>query len=285
MEIVTQEQATEAMPLEKGEAARFWRARHFRDMECLSATFITHAFAPHAHDTLCIGAIEAGCQIGRIRGESKAAGPGDIYLINPEEVHDGHPGEIGYRYRMIYPSAELLAEIIEDVTGKAFHGTPSFSRQILKDEPLANAFLKAQKRLEEGQGALETDEGMYGVLAALFTRHGDAVIRLPENRDQSAVGRARAYLEEHFDEDISLEELARVAGLSRAHLIRAFRKAFHMTPHAYLTHRRVRAAKALLANDMAPAEVALACGFADQAHFTRHFKARAGVTPGAFRAA
>jgi AraC-like DNA-binding protein len=76
-----------------------------------------------------------------------------------------------------------------------------------------------------------------------------------------------------------------MAGLSRAHLIRAFRREFHITPHAYLTDIRIRRARHLLRQGESPASVALECGFADQAHFARHFKARTGVTPGQFRAA
>jgi AraC-like DNA-binding protein len=122
------------------------------------------------------------------------------------------------------------------------------------------------------------------VLATLFARHGSAIVVPVDTQERTAVARARDCLVENFDSDIGLEELAAVAGLSRAHLIRAFRKEYHITPHAFLTDRRVREARKLLRQGKAPAEVALACGFADQAHFTRHFKARTGVTPGQFRA-
>ena len=98
------------------------------------------------------------------------------------------------------------------------------------------------------------------------------------------MARARDYLIENFDSDLGLEELAKVAGLSRAHLIRAFRKEFHITPHAFLTDIRIRVARRRLQSGEHPAEIALECGFADQAHFTRHFKARTGITPGQYRA-
>jgi AraC-like DNA-binding protein len=97
------------------------------------------------------------------------------------------------------------------------------------------------------------------------------------------VHRARDYLVENYADDIGLEELAAVAGLSRAHLIRSFRKEFHITPHSFLTDIRIRAARKRLRQGGQPAEIALECGFADQAHFTRHFKSRTGVTPGQFR--
>jgi AraC-like DNA-binding protein len=126
---------------------------------------------------------------------------------------------------------------------------------------------------------------MFSVLAELFSRHGSAIILPVETREKTAVHQAREYLNDNFDTDVGLEELAGMAGLSRAHLIRAFRREFHITPHAYLTDIRIRRARHLLRQGESPASVALECGFADQAHFTRHFKARTGVTPGQFRAA
>jgi AraC-like DNA-binding protein len=95
----------------------------------------------------------------------------------------------------------------------------------------------------------------------------------------------RDYLEAHLDEDLNLDELAGVAGLDRFALARAFRRAYGVPPYAYLTSRRIAAAKRELAGAEPLAEVALACGFYDQSHFSRTFKAWTGVTPGQYRAA
>lgn len=285
MHNVSQEQATDHMPLSRAETTRFWRDKRFNGMECMTATFLTHEFSPHAHDTFSIGAIENGSQISTIKGTTERTGPGHLYLIDPGQIHDGAPGGDGYRYRMIYPDIALLSEVIEDMTGRAFHGTPSFPSFLPHDPKMAQAFQIAHRRLENGAGALEADEGMFSVLAELFSRHGSAIILPVETREKTAVYQAREYLNDNFDTDVGLEELAGMAGLSRAHLIRAFRREFHITPHAYLTDIRIRRARHLLRQGESPASVALECGFADQAHFTRHFKARTGVTPGQFRAA
>ncbi|TCV74511.1 AraC family transcriptional regulator [Neorhizobium sp. R1-B] len=284
MDNISQEQAADHMPLADAETTRFWRDSRFGGMECLTATFLTHEFAPHAHDTFSIGAIESGGQIATIRGTREASGPGDLYLINPGEIHDGAPYEGGYRYRMIYPDLSLLREILEDVTGKPFRGMPAFGRQILRDQSLADAFHAAHRTLELGSGALETSQAMFLVLDAMFRRHGSSIIVPTDTAERSAVHRARDYLVENFASDVGLEELAEVAGLSRAHLIRAFRKEFHITPHSFLTDIRIREARKRLSRGGPPAEIALECGFADQAHFTRHFKSRTGLTPGQYRA-
>ncbi|MFL5159054.1 MAG: helix-turn-helix transcriptional regulator, partial [Microvirga sp.] len=97
--------------------------------------------------------------------------------------------------------------------------------------------------------------------------------------------RVRDYLDAHMSEEADLANLANRAGLSRSHFFRAFAKETGLTPHAYLLDRRFRAATRLLAQGEAPGNVAAACGFFDQSHLNRVFKARMGVTPGAYRAA
>jgi AraC-like DNA-binding protein len=184
---------------------------------------------------------------------------------------------------MIYPDIELLTGILEDVTGRSFRGTPSFSRQLLLDPELALDFSRAHRLVEQGSDQLLAEEAMYGVLARMFGRYGSTIISPSAATGRAGISRARDYIAENYSSEIGLEELAGVAGLSRAHLIRAFRREFFITPHAFQTDMRVRHARRLLRDGASPSEAALECGFADQAHLTRHFKARTGVTPAAFR--
>lgn len=82
---------------------------------------------------------------------------------------------------------------------------------------------------------------------------------------------------------LSLSQLSAVAGLTPSHFVRAFSQHYGMTPHAYLLDRRIRHARTLLKQGQPLAEVALASGFADQAHFQRQFKRRVAATPGQYR--
>ena len=76
-----------------------------------------------------------------------------------------------------------------------------------------------------------------------------------------------------------LAHLAAAAGLSRFELVRRFGAQTGLTPHAFQTNVRIAQARRLLAAGAAPAAVAAACGFADQAHLTRAFRRAVGVTP------
>jgi AraC-like DNA-binding protein len=83
----------------------------------------------------------------------------------------------------------------------------------------------------------------------------------------------------------ALDDLAEAVRTRPFSLLRAFKEATGLPPHAYLTTVRVRRARELLDLGMPPARVAAEVGFTDQAHLTRHFKRAVGVTPGAYRLA
>jgi AraC-like DNA-binding protein len=96
--------------------------------------------------------------------------------------------------------------------------------------------------------------------------------------------RAKELLRANLNGEISLERLAAECGLSVRHFARAFRTSTGVPPHRWLMQQRVEQAKALLHDSAMPlSDVALACGFADQSHFTRVFTAMVGASPGAWR--
>jgi transcriptional regulator of acetoin/glycerol metabolism/AraC-like DNA-binding protein len=88
------------------------------------------------------------------------------------------------------------------------------------------------------------------------------------------------YIESHFDERISLEALASMAGLSAHHFARAFRQSVGTPPHGYLLQRRLEHVEHLLRDTQLPlSQIALAVGFSDQSHLTRHFRRLTGMPP------
>jgi AraC-like DNA-binding protein len=97
--------------------------------------------------------------------------------------------------------------------------------------------------------------------------------------------RARDLADRHYAEPLGVEELAAAAGLSRAHFSREFRRAFGVSPHAYLLTRRLERAAALLrTTDNSVAEICFAVGLSSVGSFTTSFKRTFGKTPTAYRA-
>jgi AraC-like DNA-binding protein len=96
--------------------------------------------------------------------------------------------------------------------------------------------------------------------------------------------RALEFIAAHLDGSVTVADIARHCGLSVGHFVSAFKHSTGLTPHHWLTERRVDAAKRLLKDgDLPLAQIALACGFANQSHFTRVFKLTTGFTPAAWR--
>lgn len=89
----------------------------------------------------------------------------------------------------------------------------------------------------------------------------------------------RSHLRDHMADPVRLDDLARLAGRSRCHLLRMFQQATGLPPHAYQTQLRVEAAKGLLAAGHAISHVATETGFSDQSHFSRVFRDLTGATP------
>ena len=96
--------------------------------------------------------------------------------------------------------------------------------------------------------------------------------------------RTLAYIEANLASKMEISDLANVVALSRSHFSRAFKHSVGLSPMEYVVVRRVERAKAMISSTREPlAEVALACGFADQAHLNRRFRDVVGISPGRWR--
>lgn len=98
--------------------------------------------------------------------------------------------------------------------------------------------------------------------------------------------RVAAHIDAHLSQNLRLTDLAAIARLSSSYFSRAFKGSFGQAPHAFIIERRiVRAQQEMLAADEPLSQIAIACGFADQAHLSRAFRRLTGRTPHAWRRA
>jgi AraC-like DNA-binding protein len=160
---------------------------------------------------------------------------------------------------------------------------PPFVREaVAQDDELAAIIDEAFDDFPHAPAPMAVD-GMIARLADTLDRRSDRrPARSGPRHSLAAAERARQLLEETTDPAISSADLERATGLDRYALARAFRTAFGSSPHRYLVARRVARAQRLLATGASLAEAAAGAGFADQSHFTRHFKAHLGLTPGRY---
>jgi AraC-like DNA-binding protein len=271
-------------PLTNHERTRFWHDPDIAGLELLHARYITHAFSPHLHEGFAIGVIERGAEQFAYRHAQHVAPAGSLVVINPGEVHTGEAAHAsGWVYRMMYPEADVLQRAAAELAGRQ-RDVPFFPDPIIHDDELAQMFVRLHSAFAESSSALERESRLLWLLSHLITRYADD--HAPPRSaapEHSGVQRARAYMEQHYADNVTLDSLAAAANLSPFHLLRVFRRAVGLPPHAYLTSVRVQQARRLLRTDLSIAAVAAQTGFVDQSHLTRHFKRIVGVPPGHYR--
>lgn len=265
-----------------GEWARHWRYERLPGLDLLRAHYVRHTFPRHAHDGYVLAAVTGGIQEIGLPGGTDRAGPGSVVLINPEVPHSSRAGEPdGWAYATLYPSRGIVAEVAAELSG--LRGTPGFTETTVADPETARLIRGVHRAAEEGN-ALAADGLLRTAVARALRRHGGPLpARMPRGAGAGTAARAREVLLERLGDPPSLDELAASLGTSPFALLRAFRAAYGMPPHTWLTDARVRRARRLLEAGTAPAEAAVAVGFTDQPHLNRHFTRIVGVPPGAYR--
>jgi len=244
-------------------------------VERLEARFHGNGFSPHRHDTYALGLTLHGVQTFRYRGSERFSRPGNVIVLHPDELHDGAAGdEAGLIYRMIYLPPEMIA-----ATGASRGALPFVADPVVCDAGLWQALADILADLDGEPGDLQMDDVLMRVAAGLVRQTGLKQTRSSATAE-AAVRRARDYLESHATEPVRSETLEAVTGLDRYELARQFRRLTGTSPHRFLVMRRLDRAKRLIASGNRLADAALDAGFADQAHFTRHFRGAFGMTPG-----
>jgi AraC-like DNA-binding protein len=270
------------------ESARYWQHAAVPGVDLLRARYVTHRYSRHAHETFTLGLVEAGVEEFEYGGSLLRAGRGAVALLNPEVVHTGQAaGPDGWTYRVLYPAVDVVTGVAAEIGWP--RAVPSFPHTVVYDERSARLLLAAHVAAERGD-RLASSSLLRAGLAGLLLAHakpagpvGGRAGAIPARRAPRVVRAAAGLLAERLIDPPSLDDLALMAGMSPFALLRAFRAETGLPPHAYLNQLRVRLARRLLDDGLAPSAVAAQAGFADQAHLTRHFKRVVGVPPGAYQ--
>lgn len=262
---------------------KLWYAPEYHNMALMWASYTTHVFPRHWNETYVIQIVTHGVNEFYCRNATHTARPGSIVLINPYDIHTGCArGNMPLVYRTFYPAVELLAKMAGQLADH-HRAIPLFSSPVVWDPPLARLLVEAHRLGEQGTEKLRSQSLILSALSLLLRRHATQKLHpLSPQREPLAVRCAKEYLVEHFNHNVSLDELARISHLSPFHLLRVFRNTVGLPPHEYLINLRIERAKLLLKKGHAIAQVAYHTGFTDQSHFHRQFKRLVGVTPGLY---
>jgi len=251
-------------------------------VEFLEAWLHGNAYQKHRHDTYAICLTTTGVQAFDYRGRSEISTPGQVVVLHPDEVHDGRAGtEEGFGYRQLYVEPALIFEAIQTMCGHTC-SLPFVRTPVAMNRKLSAAIMSAFQSTRE---SLAIDSLIVQLAEGLMEADPSCEqVPLPRHLDVAALERARRYLDTQKTRAVHSSELEAVIGLTRYDLARQFRVMCGTSPYRYLLMRRLDFAREQLVQDRSLVEVAIEAGFADQAHFSRMFKATFGITPALYRA-
>ena len=248
------------------------------------------AVEPRDHHLLCINLADHSYvrseRCGRVHQSAGLAGEAAIIPAGVASTWDGSvPSHLTLR---VPPNT--LTEMAEDVRRYGSQRTNIANHFRIRDPFVASMATIFHVELSRAShpaqdvllGSLITALSMH--LLRDYTNAPQREERQVLNVGSAPLRRALAYIEDQPYVRISLEDLSEVAGLSRFHFGRLFRRQFGISPASYVERSRLERAKVMIRHDqMALAEIAHALGFSDQSHFTRRFRRHEGCTPSEYR--
>ncbi len=264
---------------------------HSDELEISSALTQTEHYPTHAHPEqfqleLVVDG-ETECGIGRRR---YAVPQASFSTVNPAVEHYNVTQRWKYALFIIFPRHTL------DET--AWHIYRSWSRPVVFSDVVAPCttdlativnllFLEVSRPNSPGRRLLIDTALVQLSVILLRTLHGNYSGRAVASHTtaaQTQIGRAVDLIHSDFHIDLSLDDLASVAAMSRYHFLRCFKTYVGSTPYAYLQQVRLqRAAVQLRDSAQSITGIALSCGFTSPSRFSSAFRRRYGCTPSAYR--
>lgn len=239
---------------------------------------IMQRFPNHFHEHYVIGYIESGARHLSCKNKEYMVGSGDLLLFNPMDNHTCE--QINNRtldYRCINIKPEIMRNTVFEITGKNY--LPEFIQPVVSCSGQVSLLQELHQAIMEEQIDFHKEETFLFLMEQLISEYTNP--HLPENRKEirEDIQTVCSYIDHHFSERISLDDLSRLSGTNKYSLLRDFTKQHGITPYRYLETVRINEAKKLLENGIEPIEAAMQTGFADQSHFSNHFKNFIGLTP------
>lgn len=239
-------------------------------------------YKEHTHDTLSIGAVENGSTKFSIQEREYTLYPKELAVINPHTIHACNPYKEDARdYHMIYLDTTWCQELQNSIFNTNNEFLP-LKQELVQDRHLFKELCNINHTLFKKSYLLEIESRLIEWLNIIFIRYCGAIEK-PQKLTSVKLEKIARYLQDSYEENISLEELSSLFHMNTYTLLRNFKKQYDLTPHTFQINYRIQKAKEFLKQDISLSEVALSSGFFDQSHFQKHFKQRVAVTPKEYR--
>ncbi|MBQ3860072.1 MAG: helix-turn-helix domain-containing protein [Clostridia bacterium] len=257
----------------------------------------------HSHDFHEIVYVVDGFTLHQAGGVITLLVAGDLFFVRPGEEHSYINAYQTKLYNLIFEESELgsfLPELsalpgLDVMFGTRGKGTEAEGQSIR----LLHVPMNERRNIESALREIEAEREARRVgwetslkirLAAFLLRYSRMYAEEWDNRAPAAddyygyVYRILAYVDTHYSENITMNDLSAELGLSPDYMARKFKSALRMTPSEYVRKFRIaRAMELLVTTDLPVAEVAKRTGFSDVSLFSRVFKQSVGLPPASYR--
>ena len=237
-------------------------------------------FSPNWHSNVELQCCIAGEGVVRLNTETYTMYPGDVVVINSEEIHDTFAKDSVRYHCMIIDNRFFYANGLDPAQLQFEHlvRDPEISGAVNR---IAEAFGRWRKEHNMAD-ALQIRHDVLGIVCILYNRY-----RKPRTTEQFAatqrIKSAMDYVRRNLSAPISLDVLADHTGVSKFHLSREFKRTTGMTIITYINLCRCTEARQMILEGTPVSNAALACGFENMSYFTRTFKQLFGCVPSAYQ--
>ncbi|MGD0067021.1 MAG: type II toxin-antitoxin system prevent-host-death family antitoxin [Streptosporangiaceae bacterium] len=256
---------------------RAWRPEVPGVVEVFHAHMISHVYPMHTHEAWTLLIVDDGMVRYDLHRHEHGALDQVITLLPPQVPHNGRAAtSAGFGKRVVYLD---LSHVPASLIG------PAVDQPLLSDPLLRQRIHELHHVLGQPGEEFEAENRLAFITERL--RHHLSHPDDPSDPAAPRSGATVAYalhdlIDARFREKVTLREASDALHAHPAHLVRMFSREFGISPHQYLTSRRVDLARRLLLGGMPPGLAAAEVGFCDQSHLSRHFTRVLGTTPGRF---
>jgi AraC-like DNA-binding protein len=282
LDVASELDASAVTRCDRADQMRFWRPLPRWEIDLVCGSGAVHEMPFHAHEALQVLLPASPLAIMDAKQCVATVYPGQIHVTKPLELCAARSvdhTQVNVRVMLLSPTVIEKLREVGAVNERQTAREPS--QWIVDDATLHTELTTNFDALRGSLVSLGCEPRLLACIARLFSL--DATRQRPVAEPEVGVARGLTEVRDHLraspEDGVTLDDLASVARLSKFQLLRAFRRAYGLTPHEYHMQLRLARARRLLAEGRPLSHVTYDAGFADQSHLTRRFKTFFDLTP------
>lgn len=247
-------------------------------IEAYNLSGIVQKFPNHFHEYYVIGFVEGGRRHLWCKNSEYDLQSGDLILFNPHDNHYCAPvnGEI-LDYRAVNIPSDVMQQAVLDITGQSY--IPHFTKNVVYQSDITQSLGDLYDAILNHEPKMKREEAFFFLLHQVLNDYAAPFDETDVSRPDEHIQSLCTYMEEHFSENITLDDLLTMTHFGKSYLLRCFTRQVGISPYRYLQTIRLDRAKKFLEQGIPPIDAADMAGFSDQSHFTNFFRDFTGLTP------